>query len=319
MKTSKPHWLGSALLLAMFLMASGLFAHKYQYIRMENIQNQENADPGSYWLSSRLVEMPIFSFLPRWCLNRWGVPISREGNSALLKNVLEVFDPSLRPFLTSVPIILDSSASTARAYPAKGYIGVSPDWDNPVMKSKYQATYEQRGMKPEEPVFIHRFKTNLLIHEYLHILQAHQGIDRRSCYEAIKKWYLDPEYGRPNSDGIFRPDTTNASRPVTSATNRMKYVLWHQLYNYQGLRDVPRDESWQNMHYVERYRRAEPGVEEFAYIGEEILASGSGSANYRKTGQWSDNDWQEKKMRLPELSPAIITLFQGVFTPALTQ
>ena len=89
-----------------------------------------------------------------------------------------MFDPALEPFLASVPIVTDPSADTAKAYPAKGYIGVSPDWDNTVRQSKYRAIYEQRGMKPEDPVFIHRFKTDLLIHEFLHILQAHQRIER---------------------------------------------------------------------------------------------------------------------------------------------
>lgn len=73
------------------------------------------------------------------------------------------------------------------------------------------------------------------------------------------------------------------------------------------------------MQYVERYQSAKRGVEEFAYIGEEILASGSASVNYIQTGQWRDKDWKEKKMRLLEVSPEVIALFRGVFNPEVLQ
>jgi hypothetical protein len=283
------------------------------------LQDRVIAGPGSYEISRRIAETPIFSFLPRWVLNRAAVPISRERNAGVLKSALEVFNPSLRSFLTSVPIILDSSANTAKAYPAKGYIGVSPDWDNSVLQSQYRAIYEQRGMKPEDPVFMQRFKTDLLIHEFLHILQVHQGIDSRSCYEAVARWYRDPRYGIPSSNGIAQTDTTKDRRPHTLAINRMKYFVWHELYNYRRLSDVPQDESWKNMQYGERYRSAKKGVEEFAYIGQEILASGSSSENYIKTGQWSDMDWKSKKLRLLEVSPEVIAIYRGVFNPELTR
>jgi hypothetical protein len=302
----------NAVLVALFLLGCGIFANMY-------MKNRVIAGLGSYGVSRRIVETPVFSFLPRWFLNRGAVSISRERNASVLKNVFEVFDPSLRYFLTSVPIILDSSANTAKAYPAKGYIGVSPDWDNTVLQSEHREIYEQRGMKPEDPVFMYRFKTDLLIHEFLHILQVHQGIDSRSCYEAVARWYMDPRYGMPSPNGMVYADTTKDERPDTLAINRIKYIVWHQLYNYRRLSDVPQDESWKNMQYGERYRSAEKGVEEFAYIGEEILSSGSGSEDYIKTEQWSDKDWKSKKMRLLEVSPEVIALFRGVFNPELTQ
>jgi hypothetical protein len=302
----------NAVLVALFLLGCGICANM-------DMKNRIIAGPGSYGIIRRIVETPVFSFLPRWFLNRAAVSISRERNASVLKNVFEVFDPSLRSFLTSVPIILDSSARTAKAYRAKGYIGVSPDWDNTVLQSEYRAIYEQRGMKPEDPVFMYRFKTNLLIHEFLHILQVHQGIDSRSCYEAVAQWYTNPRYGMPSPNGVVYADTTNDGRPDTRAINRMKYILWHQLYNYRRLSDVPHDESWKDMQYGERYRSSKKGVEEFAYIGEEILSSGSGAENYIKTGQWCDKDWKNKKMRLLEVSPEVIALYRGVFNPALTR
>ncbi len=282
-------------------------------------RNRVIAGPGSYGVSQRLVEAPVSSSLPIRYLNRAAVSISRERNASVLKSVFEVFDPLLRSFLISVPIVLDSSADTAKAYPAKGFIGVSPDWDNTVLQSRYRAIYEQRGMKPEDPVFMHRFKTDLLIHEFLHILQVHQRIDGRLCYEAVARWYIDPRYGIPSPSGMVYTDTTKDRRPDTLTINRMKYIVWHELYNYRRLTDVPQDESWKNMQYWKRYRSAEKGVEEFAYIGQEILSSGSGSENYIKTGQWCDKDWKNKKLRLLEISPEVIAVFRGVFSPALTQ
>ena len=312
MSTPKSHAIRNAVLAALFLLGCGTLANMY-------LKNHVITGLGSYGVSRRIVETPIFTFLPRWFLNRAAVSISRERNSSVLKSALEVFDPSLRSFLTSVPIILDSSANTAKAYPAKGYIGVSPDWDNTVLQSQYRAIYEQRGMMPEDPVFMQRFKTDLLIHEFLHILQVHEGIDSRSCYKAVAGWYRDPRYGIPSPNGIVHADTTKDRRPDTLAINRMKYIVWHELYNDRRLSDVPQDESWKNMQYGERYRLAGKGVEEFAYIGQEILASGSSSENYMKTGQWCEKDWKSKKMRLSEVSPEVIALFRGVFNPELMQ
>jgi len=298
----------NAFLVALLLLGFGTVATIY-------LKNSVIAGLRSCGISLRIAETPIFSFLPRWFLNRAAIPISHERNAAVLKNALEVFDPSLRPFLTSVPIILDSSVKTARSYSAKGYIGVSPDWDNSVLQSPFRENYEQRGMKPEDPVFILRFKTSLLIHEFLHILQVHQKIESRSLYEAVARWYVDPRYGKPSPNGVVRADTTKDRRADSLAYNRVKYVIWHQLYNYRRLHEVPLDGSWKDMHYVERYQSAKRGVEEFAYIGEEILASGSASENFIKTGQWRDNDWKEKKMRLLEVSPEVIALYRGVFNP----
>jgi hypothetical protein len=118
---------------------------------------------------------------------------------------------------------------------------------------------------------------------------------------------------------MVRADVKNHGRPGTQTINRMKYIVWHELYNDRGLSDVPQDDNWKNMQYGKRYRAAEKGVEEFAYIGQEILSSGSSSENYSKTGQWTDKDWQNKRMRFFEVSPEVIALFRGVFNPKLTQ
>lgn len=309
MRTRNPHRRRYATLAVLLLLGLGIVAGG-RFIG-------PGSGSGPSWPPYRLVETPIFSVLPRWALDRWATPITREDNVKVITNVLALFDPALRPLLSSAPIILDSAATTARAYPAKGYIGVSPDWDKTVQQSRYRAIYTARGMRPEEPVFADRFKTNLLIHEYLHLLQFHLGIDRRASYEAISRWYLDPRYGLPDPDGVVRGTPGQARSPVGLATNRLKYVLWHQLYNHQRLPKVPGDGSWRNLRYGARYRWAKRGVEEFAYLGEEILATGSDSENFITTGQWSADAWRDKEMRLLELAPEIVALYRGVFTPAL--
>lgn len=166
---------------------------------------------------------------------------------------------------------------------------------------------------------MYRFKTNLLIHEFLHILQVHQGIDSRSCYEAVARWYLDPRYGMPSPNNKGYENTAISGSPLALSANRMKYIVWYDLYNYRRLSEVPQDESWKNMQYWERYRFEKKGVEEFAYIGEEILSSGSAFESHIKAGQWSDKDWRDKKARLLEVSPEVIALYRGVFNPELTQ
>jgi len=261
-----------------------------------------------------VVVAVMFAFL-----NEDGASISREHNAIVIKGALEAFNPSLRPFLTSVPIILDSSANTAKAYPEKGYIGVSPDWDNTVLQSQYRTIYEQRGMKPEDPVFTYRFKRDLLVHEYLHILQIRLGIDGSLFSEAVAKWYIDPRYGIPSPNGMVSAGNTSDRRLEALAINRMKYVLWHALYNYRRLSHFPRDESWKHMQYGERYHLAKRGMEEFAYIGQEILSSGSSPENCYETGQRCDKDWKGKKARLLEVSPEVIAVFRGVFNPELAR
>jgi hypothetical protein len=317
MKIGKYHGMRNAVVAALFLFSIGMLANMYMNTSELRKQNRAIAGAGSYDINQQIVVIPVSSYLPVWMLHREAPSISRGRNASVLKSVFEVFDPLQRPYLTSVPIVLDPSAVTAKAYPKKGYIGVSPDWDNTVVQSRYRAVYEQRGMKPDEAVFMPRFKTDLLIHEFLHMLQARQKIDSRLFYEAIVRWYLDPRYGIPSPIGKISLDSSQERRTDAATINRVKYILWHELYNYRNLSNVPRDDSWKIMQYRERYRSAEKGVEEFAYTGQEILASGSSSDNYMKTFQWSDKDWQSKKTRLSEVSPEVIAFFNGVFNPEL--
>ena len=301
MKTDKPHRMIKVVMALLLLLGVGTLADMYAHGGL------------------RLFGAPFSFFLPGPSPDNERAAISPKGNAGVLKNVFDVFDPSLRSFLSSVPIVFDPSATTAKAYRRKGYIGVSPDWDNHVRQSKYSEIYEKRGMRPEDPVFSDRFKTDLLIHEFLHILQVHREIDGSMFYEAVARWYPNPRYGIPSPNGMAGSDRTKDGRPHTLKTNRVKYVLWHELYNNQRLREVPHDESWKDMRYSRRYRSSQKGVEEFAYIGQEILSAGSSSEHYIKTGQWCDEDWKSKKMRLSEISPEVREFFRGIFNPKLIE
>jgi len=157
----------------------------------------------------------------------------------------------------------------------------------------------------------------LLIHEFLHVLQVRKGVESAVFYAAVARWYRDPDYGMPSPDGLDPDAVTRPGMQGALAINRMKYILWFQLYNSRKLSKVPGNQGWKDMNYVERYQSSEKGVEEFAYIGEEILASGSSSEHYLKTGQWDDQDWKSKKMRLSEISPELIAFYKGLFNPAL--
>ena len=87
MRTSELHRIRNAVLVALLLLGGGILANMYMN---ESVS-----------------------------LNGEAVSVSREQNAGVLKSVFEVFDPSLRSFLASVPIVLDPSADTARAYPEK--------------------------------------------------------------------------------------------------------------------------------------------------------------------------------------------------------
>jgi len=132
MQTTTSHGMRNAIVITLVILGCGIFANIY-------LKNRGLPGLGSYDVGRRIAETPVFSFLPRSFLTRWAVPISQERNASVLKSVFEVFDPSLISFLVSGPIILDSSANTAKAYGAKGYIGVSPDGDNAVLQSPYRA------------------------------------------------------------------------------------------------------------------------------------------------------------------------------------
>ena len=92
---------------------------------------------------------------------------------------------------------------------------------------------------PYYSTFSDAFKTELMTHEYLHILQARdKSIDIKAFHQSVQLWFSDFSQGLPTTRG-----------------NYTKYYLWYDLYNSgrYALSDYPR--------------------EEFAYIGT-MLAKG---------------------------------------------
>jgi hypothetical protein len=124
LSTGKFHGKRNAVLVALFLLGSGTLASRCMNESESRGKNPGIGGSGSYGMSRQIVEIPLSSSLPKWFLHRKAVSISRESNASVLKSAFEVFDPSLRPFLTEVPIVFDSSANTAKAYKTRGYISV---------------------------------------------------------------------------------------------------------------------------------------------------------------------------------------------------
>lgn len=157
--------------------------------------------------------------------------------------ILPYFDEVVWDELQAIPIRSLRSVDTALAqtieYCEDGRepaIYVSLDWDTNNNESVFWETYRERGEAGDEPVFPDSFKERLLIHEFLHFLEAERGIDLEQFYADVQEWYHDPTSGSPVYDG--------------GDCNYIKYSLWHSLYSGG-----------------ERYADSIPGVEEYAYIG----------------------------------------------------
>ena len=225
-------------------------------------------------------------------------PIEPSDNHDVLTEVTGVFDPGIQDYVRSIPIHNRNNADTAYAHTSKHlmskkdftYVGVSPDWDRTVADSPFMDTYLGRGMTPDDSVFSRSFKRELLTHEFLHMVEDHYRLDMSAFFAMVKEWYLDPEYGRPNAVG-----TSEGRYPDQ---NRMKYLLWFNLYDQKG--DLESDTRWHDMGYSERYADTTPGVEEFAYIGTR-LADEIDSSTHAST-----------IMELPE---NIKTYYQGILNP----
>ncbi len=231
--------------------------------------------------------------------------ISKEENQPILETVLAMFHPSLRPYLDTVLIVKDNMVRTAEAVTSRQFsssqehaaIKVSPDWDAKAQDSKYWSTYFSKApydLKPEDPVFSDDFKINLLVHEYMHLIQDHLRLDPPSFFQQVERWYRDKKFGRPGPEGIYLGRK--------SGSNRMKYLLWWNLYGKAGNPADEHDVGWQRMNYHGDYPGSTPGVEEFAYIGGNIAIE--------------IEEWRRKD-RLAELSLDIIAAYQNVLNPAL--
>lgn len=144
-----------------------------------------------------------------------------EGYTAPIIEVYDYFTPEWAERLAYVPIYKIWEVSTAMCYNARyvekedAFVCVSVYWDDPA-------------------AFSERFKRHLLVHEYLHIIEAEIPVDLVAFYNDVQKWYQDTGWGE-----------------ATPGDNYTKYYLSHWLYASES----------------DYYHDALPGVEEFAMIG----------------------------------------------------
>jgi len=109
----------------------------------------------------------------------------------------------------------------------------------------------------------------------------------------VQEWYPDDSYGRP----VEPDDATGNSRPP----NQVKRALWWNLYGQLGNPAEATDMGWKRMQYSRRYRDSTPGTEEFAYIGQTVLAPDPLLAGDR----------------LRELSRSIFSFYEGIISPGI--
>ncbi len=217
-----------------------------------------------------------------------------EADSAL-ESVYDYFDPQLQPYLRSVPIVTTSRAQTSYSVyhsDDAAYIALSTDFFKTAGESRYwQSTYSRPpyDLGPDDPVFSEDFRRELLVHELMHIAQAHLQRDPEVFLARVTVWYRDESAGRPVPESDFAIEA-----------NRTKYILWWNLFGQAGAPTNPVDCAWQQMDYCARYRGQTSGVEEFAYIGDTILCPAGPAA---------------REARLNEVSDEIAGAYRGVISP----
>lgn len=136
-----------------------------------------------------------------------------------IEAVISLFDQSKHSRIRNLPIISTDSVMTAMAYTLRE--------EGSVDKTRIMISAAWNTFYPP-------FRYNLLVHEFLHILEAEADIDINQFWADVQTWFKDSAYGEPTTDG-----------------NYIKYTLKFQLY-----------EGTQS-----QYDNTLKGVEEFAYIG----------------------------------------------------
>lgn len=231
-----------------------------------------------------------------------GKSAAAETNKQMLERVFSLLDPSLEQYLSSIPILKVPGVQTAFSHTSRSlsypgdfvYVGVNEEWDTKAGDSKHWQEFYSRppyNMDPEAPVFGDGFKLELLVHEFLHMVQDHLALDIGRLYSFVQEWYPDDSYGRPVEPPIAHGGGWSL--------NQVKRALWWNLYGQRGTPGEYADDEWRRTRYVERYWGATPGVEEFAYIGQTVVAPDPLLAGDR----------------LLELSKPIFSFYEGILSP----
>lgn len=214
-----------------------------------------------------------------------GTPVSLIDSEPPLEAVFDYFDPSLRRYLRSIPIISSRAAQTAVTQTKwltrePVFITVSPDFFRTAKESVFWSDYYSQppySMTPDQLVFPEHFRMQLLVHELLHVSMWRKRIEAGAFYRHVAEWYADDAFGRP---------TPSSGSQVRS--NPAKYALWWYLYGRPGDPGNMTDTGWKRMDYCERYRRSPQGIEEFAYLGE-VLAKAPENHEDSQTPVVSEN------------------------------
>jgi hypothetical protein len=233
-----------------------------------------------------------------------GSQIDYKENQHVLAKIYTLFEKDIVDQLEKIPIIKTLDARTAFAHTSRFfesednfyYIGVSTDWDNKAKESRFWKGYYSKpgyNMKSDDPCFRDNFKSDLLIHEFLHLIQDIRIPDMELFYKEVKKWYKDESSGIPSPSGIYAGKN--------DGTSRLKYTLWWNLYREPDDPEEPKNDNWKNMSYCDGYRNARKGQEEFAYIGACLLQS---ALDFKNTDR-------EKDILL-ELPESIIKFYSGI-------
>jgi hypothetical protein len=233
-----------------------------------------------------------------------GTQIDYKENRHVLAKIYTLFEDNIVDKLEKIPIIKILDARTALAHTSRffeseddfHYIGVSRDWDNAAKESRFwQRHYSKPGynMGPNDPCFSDDFKLDLLIHEFLHLIQDTHIQDMELFYKEVKKWYKDESKGIPSPSGIYAGKN--------DGTSRLKYTLWWNLYREPDDPEEPKNDNWKNMSYNDGYKNSQKGQEEFAYIGACLLQH---ALNFKGIDR-------EKDILL-ELPESIIKFYRGI-------
>jgi len=261
---------------------------------------------------NKVLFAAMLNLIPCTGCNRFDIPtndfptnrdyISQENNADMLERALIKFDPLLRQYLSSIPIYKCECIDVAAAFIGDPtdpndvfpYIEVNEYWDSTLGNyySGNELVGSLLGPTTSQPVFQDNFKEELIAHELLHIAQDHTNVDIEEFYRKIVVWYKTTETGTPSPAGI--------NNGQYNGTNRLKYILWWDLYGKHG--NPEEDAKWRSMEYSERYKNSIPGVEEFAYIGSKIILP--------------SEEWRIKD-RLLELPIDIIEYYNGIIDPKI--
>lgn len=159
----------------------------------------------------------------------------RAANQEIINEALAKFDPAIREYLVSIPIV-EGAVRTAVSQPKVPRIILSKDWDKTYRESVWwESHFQYWNVNKDDPVFSKDFKLQLFVHEYLHHAPVKTKLDLQGFCSEVHAWYEDPAWGSAAVNG-----------------NYVKFILFWYVYGGNGL--------------INKYG-CPSSTEEFAHIG----------------------------------------------------